>query len=256
MTLKIVKAGSRKAGKMIGITGQYGVGKTTLAATFPKPIVFDFEGGSDVLARFGTDVVHEWAWPKGGRLNEVLAATREVAKSDYETLVIDSWTYLSDMIEKDVLDDDPAAESLATVGKGFGDGYLRHAARTKELLAAMRWMQEAKKKNIVWIMHLKISSTNLPTGENFSRFNNEGVGKSLLAIGMACDAIAMLRQSIEVVDQTSKTPGKVLGTGSRELVLGSAPYVDIKSRFDGDEETRTIPVELGVFPFQYALDQD
>ena len=247
MALKIEKAGARERGIMFGLTGQAGAGKTTLAATFPAPLILDLEGGSWVLQGQDVDVHREWEKPERGRLKELLGVLREAAATDHKTVVIDSWTRLSEWIEADILEEDGHAESLSLAFGGYGKGQAAHRARTAEVISALAWLQEKRGKHVVWILHTLLGNVDLPSGESFSHFGTEGEKRSAAKVIQACDVVAMLRQSVTVVTAKGEKVGKARGTGDRELLTGSVPYADVKSRFS-DGET-IIPVTKGECPF-------
>ena len=246
MGLSVEKAGGRTRGLAFGITGQAGAGKTTLAATFPKPLILDLEGGTWVLEGQDVDVHRQWERPPRGRLQELKDVLRDVARRDYRTLVIDSWTRLSEWIEADILEEDGGAESLSIAFGGYGKGQAAHRARTATVIEWLGRLQE-RGLHVVWIMHTQLGTVDLPSGESFSHFGTEGEKRSAAKLVQSCDVVAMLRQRVQVVTAKGEKIGKVRGKGDRELLTGSVPWADVKSRFAKGEEV--IPVELGVCPF-------
>lgn len=249
--LNVRKAGERDRGTMIGITGQPGAGKTTLAATMPRPLLLDAEGGGWVLAEQGTDVHDDWELRAQCRGKEFLALLRELKDSDYATIIIDSWTRVSEWLEQDILDEDGRAESLMSALGGYGKGRDAHVSRTAQVIETLQWLQNRRRMNVVWILHTKLGQVDLPSGESYSYFGNEGVKDSTKRVLMACDEVAMLRQRVDVVKGKGETTGKARGKGERELFVGPYPYMDTKSRFI--REPQTIAVEWGVNPFGHAL---
>ena len=246
MALKIEQAGAGNEGVMLGITGQSGAGKTTLAATLPKPLILDLEGGSKVLAEQGTPVIREWEHPRKGRLGEVLGVLREVAQStDYRTVVIDSFTRLSEWIEADILEEDGKAQSLMSAMGGYGKGRDAHVTRTSKVIEALQWLQSRRQMHVVFALHEKVTAVDLPTGEHYSYFALEGVAASAKRILMACDIVGQLRQVVTVIDQKDG-PGKAKGTGERELYVGPSAWMDTKSRFH--REPRKLAVKWGENP--------
>ena len=246
MALEVKKAGAIERGVMIGLTGPAGSGKTTLAATFPSPLVLDLEGGAWVLSEQGTDVYDGFVKRPQCRHREILAVLREVADMPHRTIVLDSWTRLSEWMEADILEEDGKAQSLNAALGGYGKGADAHASRTAKVVEALQWLQSHRKKHIALIMHEVIVSVDRPNGDSFSYFGVEGVKKSTKRVVMACDVVAHLAQAVQVV-RSGDGPGRAVGDGHRELYVGSAPYADWKSRFHA-EPTR-IKVERGVNPF-------
>lgn len=247
--LKVHQAGSRERGVMVGLTGLPGAGKTTLAATFPKPLLLDMEGGGWVLSEQGTAVHDEWECRTEGRQKEVLAVLREVADAGYETLILDSWTRLSGWLEQDILDEDGRAESLMSALGGYGKGRDAHVARTMKVIEALQWLQERRRMHIVIVLHTKLGQVDEPDGSSYSFYGNEGVKDSTKRVLMACDEVAMLRQRINLVKEKGSSKAKVSGDGRRELYRGPRAYAETKSRFIRDPQTVEVP--WGQNPFDF-----
>ena len=254
MGLSVTKAGERKRGVMVGLTGRSGAGKTTLAATFPKPLLLDLEGGSWVLSRQGTDVHAGWDLKPQHRQDEFMNVLRDVAglpAGTYESVLVDSFTKLSEWIELDILEEDGSAESLNQAFGGYGRGGDAHAKRVGEVLKGLTFLQNSRGMHVVWIMHTKIGTEDLPTGESYASYGTQGNKKSAERLVMACDVVALLRQKVTVVDQKKNEAGKARGKGERELFVGSAPYADTKSRFHDKQLTLDVP--MGVNPLADIL---
>jgi len=78
--------------------GKEGIGKTTTAAQFPKPILVDIEGGGRRI----DGLVHRYARMK--TLEQFNANLAEIAKrDDYETVIIDSVDWLETLVHKSIL---------------------------------------------------------------------------------------------------------------------------------------------------------
>lgn len=93
-----VKAKKKKKHAKIFVWGSWGTGKTTLALQFPKPVLLDLEGGSDLYGdSFDFDVVSA----KG--INDIKAAIEwlEGNDHDYETLIIDPITVAWEWIQSE-----------------------------------------------------------------------------------------------------------------------------------------------------------
>lgn len=94
--------------KLTGIFGFPGSGKTTLAGTYPKPILYvsiGNDGGGVVLSKYSDDDVKsihldtddkDWSIHK---VFNLLKELRETEKLPYKTVVFDTWT----SIEEDVI---------------------------------------------------------------------------------------------------------------------------------------------------------
>ena len=120
----------------INLYGRSGTGKTTLACTFPKPLlILSFEVGKSG----GTKSVHnvkgvEYLAIKTSE--ELSAVTEELADSEYNTVVVDTAGGLQDMVLREILELDqlPAQRSW---GMAKQQEWGQCALQTKERLRAL-----------------------------------------------------------------------------------------------------------------------
>jgi len=91
------RASSRREHLKLFLWGDSGVGKTTLALQFPKPVVLDLEGGTDLYGEsFEFDVM------KAANADEIASAVKWLGNNphDYQTLVLDPITIYWDALQK------------------------------------------------------------------------------------------------------------------------------------------------------------
>ena len=95
---------------ILTLFGEGGMGKTTLAAMFPKPVFIRTEDGTASLQ--GNDDVA--MFPLASSSADVLDAIESLATQDHEfkTLVLDSVTQLATIIEHEIVAADPKANQL------------------------------------------------------------------------------------------------------------------------------------------------
>ena len=251
MALNVRSAGKVNRGLAIGLSGEPGAGKTTLAATFPSPLFVDLEGGTFVLGE-DSDVPVQDVRPAEGVLRQkaFMGTIHDIAKVKdlpYKTIVVDSWSRLSDWLVDDILKEDGRAQSLMQAMGGYGKGRDAHVTRTGQIVTALTWLQENRNVHVVYIMHSKMGMVDLPDAESYSRFGHEGVKESTKRVMMACDVVAVLRQEFFVEKAKGDDRTLVSGSGERELFTGSHPGWECKSRFhDGPV---VLQVKRGENPF-------
>jgi hypothetical protein len=87
------------------VYGEPGVGKTTLAMTFPKPLVVNTDGGlvSVTVNRPGEDLGEQWV-PEGHKDLEALYFWIKSRIGEYETIVIDSLDELVFLLMDELVD--------------------------------------------------------------------------------------------------------------------------------------------------------
>lgn len=96
-TIPFVKANSSPKRLKLFIWGDPGVGKTTLALQFPRPVAIDLEGGCDLFGgRFQFDVLRTTS---PDTVNEAIAWLT-AHDHDYATLVLDPVTVYWDALQR------------------------------------------------------------------------------------------------------------------------------------------------------------
>jgi phage nucleotide-binding protein len=130
---------------VICVYGQGGVGKTTFAATFPKPLLFDFENGAKYFKQRGIDidVVRMEKWFSLEEKKELAEAV-----APYETIVFDP---IGEMMEKLIHSDHISGSKYRQP-----DGSLSMAGWGKvkdEFRAMIKWARDLN-KHIVLVAHV------------------------------------------------------------------------------------------------------
>ena len=243
MALQTRKAGALERGVMVALIGDRGSGKTTLAASFPKPVVLAVEDGTQVLERFGTDVVDV----RGeGVKDTMLGFLREAYRSEFKTVVIDSATALLERMTWDLVKDEPPLkQNLGAAGKGFYERGLELVTELGKLLRACERLHADKQINVVWVLHQTVISVPRTDEDDIQKISGEGYKRAIDSLLNPCDLVGMVQL---VHTRVKKGSGgvKVVGDGSREIVVGSHPALATKSRWH--KTLTTIPVEFGVNP--------
>lgn len=132
------------------VYGRGGVGKTTFAASAPKPLLLDFENGSKYLGNRGIDIdvarFEKW-------LTSQDKAELARALPNYESIIIDP---LGDVMDKII-------ESDTISGKKYRmmDGGLTMAGwgeAKKQLKSLITWLRDSK-KNVIIVSHVSELTT-------------------------------------------------------------------------------------------------
>lgn len=123
--------------------GAPGVGKTTLAASAPKPILIDLDNG---VRRVKAQ--HRPATSRVSTYEELLEDLKSPAMSEYETIIIDTGGALVTLLQDYVMRQDPVNRTKSgTISlKGFG-------AVKAEFKRFTDWLKTTLNKNIVYVFH-------------------------------------------------------------------------------------------------------
>ena len=245
MALNVRKAGALERGVMATLIGERGSGKTTLAASLPAPLVLAVEDGTQALAELGTDVVD--VVPANGQAMHrlMLDTLREVAKGTWRTVVVDSVTALLAKMAWDLVKNEPEHKrSLGSAGRGYFEARDRLVIQVEELVAACLWLARERKMHVVFVAHQHLKTVSLPDREDYERIEASGERKCMDAILNPCDLVAGVEQSMTAIKQGEKV--LVRGDGSRQLVVGPHPAMQVKSRWH--RALTRVPITFGENP--------
>lgn len=219
MTLKIVRGPQRTPVRAV-IYGTEGIGKTTLAAQFPEPLILDTEDGSSALdvARVS---VPDWGTLEGSML--------ELARDPqgFKTVVIDS----ADWAERQILE-----QILRKAGKrsvedfGFGKGYTILAEHFARLLTISDQLVDAG-LNVVFVAHSKVQRTSPPDqDEGYDRYELKLTKQSAPLLKEWCDLLLFANYETKVVEGADGRK-KAKGGKARIMHAQRSAAWDAKNRF-------------------------
>lgn len=228
---------------MVTVCGDSGMGKTSLAATFPKPIFIRAEDGMQAIpAEHRPDALPLLENPS--QLWEQLTALVQEQHS-YQTLVIDSVTALERMFIAAVLASDPKAKSINQALGGYGAGPSAVAAMHGRVRKAAGLLNERKGMHVVFVAHADVETMKLPDQDDYMRYSLRLPSKSLPPYVDDVDVVGFLREQMIVTGDDGERK-KARGMGSRELVCHVTPSNVSKNRYN---ITDPIPVKMGENPF-------
>ena len=204
------------------VFGLEGVGKSSFAASFPKPFFVDLEGGSK---SFNVDRVTDVTW------NETLDVLEELKTTDYMTIVIDSLDWLEALLHKHVCEKQKVSaieDSFGSYGK-WVNGVLGEWKPFVQLLKELRSLG----KNIVMISHYQVKVFNDPaTSLPYDRYTLKLVDKvsAMFKEWVDCVLFANFETYSGSTDAKAKK-GKGFSTGLRKLYCEKRAAYDAKNRF-------------------------
>ena len=225
------------------ITGDAGTGKTTLAATFPKPIFIRVEDG---LQSVPADVRPD-AFPVITKVEDLWEQLTALIKEnhDYKTVVIDSVTQLETLFSEHVIEQDPKKpKSLAQANGGYGAGYGAVSALHGRVRKAAKILNESRGMNVVFIAHSDVTTIELPDQDPYSRYELRMHKKSVPHYVDNVDLVAYLK--LETFTTGEGERKKAISSGNRIAVCYTAAAQVSKNRFGISED---IEVPHGKNPF-------
>jgi len=203
--------------QIITFCGDAGVGKSSLAATFPNPI---FIRGEDGVSR-----IPEAFRPQALPVVRAEATLWEQLKAliheehGFKTVVIDTVSALDRMFATEILKQDGKAKSLNQALGGYGAGFSALAARHQQLRNGAEMLRLKRGCHVIFLAHTEIDTVRPPDQDDYSRYSLRMThNKSLPPYLDDVDAVGFLRQKIVVRGDDGERKKAISGT-ERELVM-------------------------------------
>tara|TARA_R110000868_G_scaffold12098_6_gene58628 strand:+ start:1092 stop:1868 length:777 start_codon:yes stop_codon:yes gene_type:complete len=230
----------------ITILGDAGLGKTSLAASFPKPIFIRSEDG----LRSVPEKMMPDAFPLIKSVEELWAQLTALIREDhdYQTLVIDTITTLDTIFTDHVLESDPKKpKSLNQAHGGYGAGRDMIASLHRRVRNAAGMLMD-RGMNVVFVAHAETVRIEPPDANAYTKYAMRMNEKSTLPYIDNVDAIGFIRLETYVVGDGEVK--KAHSDGTRQMVCHAMAANVSKNRFG---ITEPITLEVGVNPFAAYL---
>ena len=207
------------------IYGPEGIGKSTLASQWPKPLFVDAENGT---TRLEVDRIAPLSW------GAVKAAVTELTEDagGYQTIVFDTADWLERMAMQAVC----AEHNWASIETpGYGKGFTMLAEEWKRFLDSVALMQAKQGVHVVMLAHAAMRKFEQPdeTG-SYDRWELKLSKQVSPAMKEWADLVLFLNYRTIVVQQEN---GKAKAQGGQRVMFTTHhPCWDAKNRFDLKEE--------------------
>jgi hypothetical protein len=207
----------------IVLYGTGGIGKTTLAALGPKPVIIDINNGArsiDVPAVSGINEYSDLAaWLLSPELDE------------FTTVIIDTVTDVEQLLKEHIIKTVPTSrdgKATSLQSYGFGNGYRLLSDHFVTFLGLLDTVSK-KNKNIVLIAHDKTSTVPNPKGDDYLRYEpalykDKSCDLPQILKGW-CDHLLFLQYDIAV-----NRDGIAVGNSTRSIITQEIPTALAKSR--------------------------
>lgn len=221
-------APAKPAPLRIVLYGVEGVGKTTFAASAPRPVFIGQEDG------YGNLDVPRFPAPRS--LADLRDQIEELAtgRHDFATVVLDTIDWMEALIWDFVCQKNDAP-TIEDVGGGFGKGYTQALGLWADLMADLDRLR-ARGLTVIALAHAHSKTTKNPEGADFDRYTLKINDKAAARWKEWCDLLLFARFEDRVVSKDKgdklllQGRGKATG-GARKLCTTRTPAYDAKNRF-------------------------
>lgn len=229
--MNIVKGKQIKPLKCV-MYGPEGIGKTTFASRWPRPLFLDFEGGT---GRMNVDRVPVASYPE---LEQVMAHIAQ-DHADYRTLVFDTADWLDRQITRAVCD---AAGKKGIEEFGYGKGFTFLAEKWAAFLDRLNRFGESTGLHIVFLAHATLRKFEQPDESGaYDRWELKCAKSVCPLLKEWADMLLFANYKTIVVNDSGKS--KVSG-GKRVIYTTHHPCWDAKNRFGFPDELAFDPAAL------------
>ena len=228
--LKINKGKVPRARRVL-IYGENGIGKSTLAAQFPKPIFLNLEDGIGDLDCDSTEVIRS--------VTDFYAALIHLAETDYQSIVVDT----ADWLEKLIFAEVAADAGKKTIDEiGFGKGYQAVELKWKNLFDGFSYLW-SQGRHIVFTCHECIEKFTNPDGDSYNYWRPALHQKGSGCVTEWCDEVFFLRYRTNTVTKDEGFGNKravAIGGKERFMCCTKAASHEAKNRLGMPDEVAPV----------------
>ena len=212
-----IQRGKRHTPVRAVIYGTEGIGKTTLAAGFPSPVILDTEEGTHHLDVARVSI---------GSWEELRAAVAEIGSrpSEFRTVVIDSADWAERLLIESLLVEH---KQKSIEGFGFGKGYTILAEGFGRFLSQC---------DVAFVAHSKVQRTSPPDmADGFDRYELKLTKQTAPLLKEWCDLLCFCNYKT-TVSEGSDGRKKATGGKRRLMHVERSAAWDAKNRYSLDAE--------------------
>ena len=215
-----IERGKRWTPSRVVIDGTEGIGKSTLAAQFPAPVILDTEEGTHHLDVARVSI---------GSWDELRGAVAEIGgrKGEFLTVVIDSADWAERLLIDNILEEH---RKKSIEDFGFGKGFTHVAEGFGRLLAQCDGLI-GMGMHVVFVAHVKVVRTSPPDmTDGYDRWELKMSKQVAPLLKEWCDALLFCNYETRT---TTGTDGRVKAIGGKKRVIHTerSAAFDAKNRY-------------------------
>lgn len=225
ISLNDLKSTKSELPPRILVHGVAGIGKTSLAAEFPNPVMIDTEEGAPA----GVDMATFGLMNSYGDVTEAMGALA-TGDHEFQTMVLDSVDGLEGMIWRETCARNHW-DSIET--PGYGKGYLAADAVWNEFMAGCDYLRREKGMTIILLAHSDVKQFDEPGKSPYSRFDLRMHKRGAAILTDRCDYILFVGSKTEIKETEAgfnKKHTHAEGGGTRWIFSDARPAFIAKNR--------------------------
>lgn len=237
MSLESIKHGVSFAPPRILIYGVQGIGKSTMLAQAPNPIMIQTEDGEGVI-----DIPR---FPLCKSFDDVMDAIGVLAESDhdYKTAGFDSLDWMEPLVWAKVVADNPTSSknggaATGIESYGYGKGFAMALDYWREYIEGLNYLRNERGMMIIQTAHSKITRFESPDSDAYDKYELK------LQHSAKTSASALLQEHSDMVlfanykvgltqeKKGDKVRNRAIGSGVRYLYTQERPAYAAKNRYE------------------------
>ena len=230
--LDSITTGRQPQPPRIMIYGSEGVGKSTFAASAPKPVFVQTEDGLSEIDTAKFPLCATYA-----EVVEQLKAVRD-GEHDFQTLCLDSLDWLERLIWDRVCQD-YGVKSIEKADGGYGKGYTHALTYWRQIIALLNEIRAKRNMAVVLIAHSKVERFEDPEHASYDRYTPRLHKAACSLVCEWVDAVLFATRRMRVDSTTGKAAPVGADGGERILRTNGSPACIAKNRYG-------LPTELAL----------
>ncbi len=208
----------------IMIYGSEGVGKSSFAASAPKPIFIQTEDG---LSEIDTS-----KFPLATSYEDVVEQLKAVLMEEhaYQTLVVDSLDWLEHLIWDRVCSDF-GVKGIEKADGGYGKGYTHALGYWREIVRTLNAIRIRRKMAIILVAHAKVERFEDPEHAAYDRYSPRLHKHANALVCEWVDAVLFASRKMRVDAKTGNAAPIGADGGERIIRTNGSPAFAAKNRY-------------------------